>query len=143
MPREECTWPWNKQGTKREDPWKKTTYLRMRNMEDDGLVIFGPFADTQRAAIKKFVAIVRRVDREGKQPVVLLESRSFKNQAGGLTYVPDFKIVGWKDWEPDTPALPLTPIAVPITPPAKAPPPKLAAPARKRSDPDMDDEIPF
>ena len=91
---EERDWPLNRRG-KREDPWKKTTYLPMRCMEDDENVVFGPFADTQRKAIRSFVGVYRRSDRDGKDPVVLLENRSFENQSGGTTYVPTFKIVDW------------------------------------------------
>ena len=74
--------------------------------------------------------------------MVLLQTRSFQNQSGGTTYVPDFKIVGWEFWEPDTPAEPLQPIAVPIAPPGKPAAAKLSAPGKPKRD-DMDDEVPF
>jgi len=57
----EHTWPLNRRG-EREDPWKKTTYLPMRSMEDDEPVVFGPIAPTQLNAIKQFVAVVRRTE---------------------------------------------------------------------------------
>src|SRR5262249_55948462 len=79
---DESTWPRNKRG-EREDPWKKVTMLPMRNMEDDGLAVFGPLAPTQLGAIKRFIATCRRTDRGGKEPVVLLKNRNFKNQSGG------------------------------------------------------------
>jgi len=141
---EERTWPWNKQGSKREDPWKKVTMLPMRNMEDDGLAVFGPFADTQRRAIKQFVAKCRRSDRGGKEPVVLLKSRSFKNQSGGLTYVPDFEIVGWEFWDPSNmPEPPPPPIAVALEPPGTPPAKLVAAKPKPSKHDDMDDAIPF
>jgi hypothetical protein len=73
-------------------------------------------------------------DRQGKSPVLLLNSRSFENGSGGTTAWPVFKIVGWEYFTPGVPAPEPTLVAVPITPAATA---KLAAPR------DMDDEIPF
>src|SRR5262245_28723179 len=69
---EEHKWPRNKRGEP-EDPWKPTTLLPMRSLEDDEPVVFGPIAPTQLTAIKQFVGVVRRVDRAGKDPVVVLE----------------------------------------------------------------------
>jgi hypothetical protein len=129
-------WPLNRRG-EREDPWKKVTYLQMRCQEDGEPVVFGPFSDTARRAIKSFVAICRRTDRGGKLPVVLLGNRSFQYQSGGTTYVPDLKIVGWEflDGQP-VPEPQLVPL--PATP-ATA---KLAAPVDVKRD-GIDDEIPF
>ena len=141
--RDDRRWPLNNRGEP-EDPWKRTAYLPMRCLEDGEPVVFGPFAPTQLAAIKQLVKVFRRVDRGGKDPVLLLESDSFKNKSGGTTYKPGFKIVGWEFWEPDKPASPMTPIAVPIPPSAKRATAKLAAPTRKRAvGGDLDDEIPF
>jgi hypothetical protein len=149
LPREELDdrddrrWPFNNRD-EREDPWKMTTYLPMRCLEDGEPVVFGPFAPTQLAAIKQLVKVFRRVDRGGKDPVLLLGSESFKNKSGGTTYKPVFKIVGWEFWELDKPAPPMTPIAVPIAPPDKPATGKLAAPGRKRAvGGDLGDDIPF
>jgi hypothetical protein len=136
---EERHWPFNRQG-KREDPWKKTTYLPMRCVEDDENVVFGPFADTQRKAIRQFIAIYRRTERDGRVPVVLLENRSFPNNSGGTTYVPTFKIIGWEYWN-GVPPPELQPVKVPAAPAAKPVLTKPAAAADRRDD--MDDEIPF
>jgi hypothetical protein len=133
----EHTWPFY--NGKRQDPWKLTTYLPMRNAEDDELVVYGPFAPTQLKAIKAFVALVRRSNREGRDPVVLLGNRDFTNQSGGTTYVPVFKIVDWQYWD-GQPPLPVQLVAVPIAPPAK--PGAKALPKRGELG-DMDDEIPF
>lgn len=132
---EECRWPFI--NGIRQDPWKPTTYLPMRNDEDGGLVVYGPFSDSGRGAIKYFVSVVRRSDRGGKDPQVLLESRKFTNQHGGVNYAPVFKIVGWDYWD-GQPALEVQPIAVPIAPAAPA---KTALAKPERSD--MDDEVPF
>jgi hypothetical protein len=136
---EEHSWPRNRRSGEPEDPWHQTTYLPMRCMEDDAPCVYGPFAATALRAIRDFVATYRRVDRGGKFPVVLLESRSFQNQGGGTTYVPVLKIVGWEYWD-GTPAPEVEP--VPIKPPSAAKPaalPPRKAPGRG----DMDDEIPF
>ena len=142
--RDDRRWPFNNRD-EQEDPWKMTSYLPMRCLEDGEPVVFGPFAPTQLAAIKNLVQVFQRVNRGGKDPVFLLQSESFKNRSGGTTYKPVFKIVRWEFWEPDKPAPPMTPIAVPIAPPAKPATAKLAAPARKRAvGGNTDDEtIPF
>ena len=137
---EASRWPLNRRG-EREDPWRKTTYLPMRCMEDGENVVYGPFADTQRKAIRSFIGIYRRSVRDGKDPVVLLENRSFVNQSGGTTYVPTFKIIGWEYWD-GAPAPDVQPVAVPTAPAATPAMVKLAAPAAAKQD-DMDDEIPF
>jgi hypothetical protein len=92
-----------------------------------------PFSETARKAVADFVDTYRRRDRAGKFPVVLLESRNFKNQSGGLTYVPAFKIVGWEYWNGE-PAPEVQPVALP----AASSPPKAITTGG-----DMDDEIPF
>src|SRR5262249_19034425 len=84
---EERSWPRNNKG-EHEDPWNPTTYLPLRNMENDDACIFAPIAPTQLAAIKQFVRVVRRTDRQGKEPVIIIKSESFKNNHGGLTYKP-------------------------------------------------------
>jgi hypothetical protein len=116
-----------------QDPWRPVTYLCMRCMEDGEAVVYGPSSDTARQAIAKFTDIYRRRDRAGKFPVVLLENRNFKNQSGGLTYVPDFKIIGWEFWD-GQPAPEVQPVALPTAP---SPPKAITACG------DMDDEIPF
>jgi hypothetical protein len=126
---------------KPQDPWKQVTYLPMRCLEDDEAVVYGPFSFTARKAVADFVAVYRRADRGGKFPVVLLESRSFQNQSGGMTYVPELKIVGWEFWEADTPAPEIPP--VPPPPPVAAAKPALVAPKAITARGDMDDEIPF
>jgi hypothetical protein len=131
-------WPVNRRG-EREDPWKKVTYLPMRCMQDGEPVVYGPFSDTARRAIKSFVAIYCRSDRAGKLPVVLLENRSFQNQSGGTTYVPELKIVGWEYWD-GQPAP--EPQPVPLPPPAPAKPAAKALPKRGELN-DFDDEVPF
>jgi hypothetical protein len=135
---EEQYWPVNRRGD-REDPWKRVTYLPMRCMEDGAPVVYGPFSDTARRAIKSFIAIYRRSNRAGKFPVVLLETGSFPNKAGGTTFVPEFKIIGWEYWsgQPAPEPQPVTP-----PPPAPAKPSVKALPKRGELS-DMDDEIPF
>jgi hypothetical protein len=125
-------WPLDQRGEPK-DPWSMEAYLPMRCMQDDEAVVYGPFSETARKAVADFTAIYRRRDRAGKFPIVLLESRSFKNQSGGLTYVPDFKIVGWQYWNGE-PAPEVQPVALPTAP---SPPKAITACG------DMDDEIPF
>ena len=138
---EEQRWPFNRRG-EREDPWKKVTYLPMRCMEDGAPVVYGPFSDTARRAIKSFVAVYRRrSEHDGKMPVVLLESRSFPNTSGGTTYVPTFKDAGWEYWDA-APAPEVRPVPLPPPAPAKPATAKLAAPVDARRS-DMDDDIPF
>jgi len=141
---DESCWPTNKRGEP-IDPWKKTTYLPMRCLEDGEPVVYGPLAPTHLAAIKQFVKTCRRTDLDGKCPMVLLGSTNFKNQHGGVTYKPDFKIIGEDYWEPGIPAPPMTPVAVPITPPPSPATAKLAAPVKAKPPGrnNMDDEIPF
>jgi len=64
------SWPRDKQGEP-IDPWKPTTYLPMRNMEDDRLCVFGPFAPTQLTAIRQFVRIWTGVDRLERRGISL------------------------------------------------------------------------
>jgi hypothetical protein len=117
-----------------QDPWKEVTYLPMRCMEDGEDVVFGPFSATGRRAVADFVNVYRRSNRAGKFPLVLLENRSFQNQSGGTTYVPDFKIVGWEFWD-GQPAPDVQPVAAALPRPAQ----QKAIAARD----DMDDSIPF
>jgi hypothetical protein len=133
--RDDRHWPFNRQGRK-EDPWRKTIYLPMRTADGESIV-FGPFADTQIRAVNNFIRICRRTDRDGKDPVVLLGSESFRNVYDGITYKPTFKIVGWEFWTPGVPAPPPKPVWVPVAPP---PPAKLAAPAERGN---LDDENSF
>ena len=135
---DERRWPIDKRTNKRVDPWKPTTWLPMRCMEDDKLVVFGPLAPTQLEAIKRFVSVCRRTDRGGKDPLINLVSESFPIRHGGVTYKPVFKIIGWEYWEPGVPAPQPRPIAVPIASPS---PP--ATPRKRGAVDDMDDEIPF
>jgi hypothetical protein len=140
--RDKRYWPLNRQ-REPDDPWKPTTYLPMRCLEDDEPVVYGPFAPTHLTAIKRFVAIYKRTDRAGKFPAVLLESSNFGNRSGGTTYVPEFKIVDWQFWD-GQPAPEPPPVPLPSLPPGQASPAaaKPAAPAdAKRAD--MDDELPF
>ena len=76
-------------------------------------------------------------DRQGKSPVILLESRSFPNKNGGTTTWPVFKLIGWEFFTPGVPAPQPQPIAIPI------PQPSSPAPARKGAVGDLNDEIPF
>jgi hypothetical protein len=133
---------WPRDRGEPQDPWRPTTCLPMRNMESGEMVIYGPIAPTQLKAIKDFIAVVRRSDRDGRDPMVLIGSRNFKNQSGGTSYVPTFTIVGWEYWN-GQPAPELPPIAVPrSTPtPAATKPKPIAAPRRGVGD--MDDDIPF
>jgi hypothetical protein len=140
---DESCWRTDKRG-KRTDPWLNTTYVPMRCLEDGEPVVYGPFSDSARNAIKQFVKTCRRTDLDGKDPIVLLRSTNFKNTHGGVTYKPHFEIVGDDYWEPGIPASPMTPIAVPAVAPAAAKPIAKAVIKElpKRKD-DMDDEIPF
>jgi hypothetical protein len=125
---------------KRQDPWLPTTCLPMRNTETDELVVYGPFSQSARKAIRKFVAEVRRSNPGGMEPVVLLGSRPFPNKHGGVNYAPTFTIAGWEYWN-GQPAPELPPINVPIAPRA---PPTTIAPTRKTSvDCDLNDDVPF
>ena len=136
---EHC-WPYN--NGERQDPWRPTTYLPMRNTETDELVVYGPFSPSARKAIKDFVAVVRRSNRGGMDPVVLLGSRRFPNKHGGINYAPVFTIAAWEYWD-GQPAPALSPIAVPIAPPA-APAPTMSAASRKSSgDCDFNQDVPF
>jgi hypothetical protein len=125
----------------REDPWKSVTYLPMRSSEDGRSVAYGPWSDSGRRAIAAFVGVCQRTDRGRKDPLVLLESRSFRSQHGSVLYAPEFKIIGWDFWNGE-PAPPILPIAVPLAPPTTE---TKALPANpgKGNGVDLDDEIPF
>jgi hypothetical protein len=138
---EEHCWPINDKG-KPEDPWKPVTYLPMRWVDTDEIVVFGPFAKTQRTAVGDFVRVYQRAERNGRYPVVVIKVRDFTNQSKGRTYVPVFEIVDWQFWD-GQPAPEPTSVLVPIAPPAKTTS-ATATPAKalpKRGD--LDDEIPF
>jgi hypothetical protein len=113
---DEEDWGVNSRGEP-QDPWKEVTYLPMKCLEDDEPVVYGPFSFTARKAVADFVAVYRRADRAGRFPVVRLESRSFQNKSGGITYVPELKIVGWEYWD-DVPAPEVQPIVPPSLPPS-------------------------
>jgi hypothetical protein len=141
---DESDWPLSRDGKRREDAWKPTSYLPMRCLDDDSLVIFGPMNKTGCTAVADFVRVVRRVDRAGRDPVVTLGTRSFTNQSGGLTYVASFEIVAWDYWTPGVPAVPVRQVLVPIAPPATSDKPALAAPKKRKSAfGDLDDSAPF
>jgi hypothetical protein len=119
--------------------WRSVVYLLLRSLTDSNdVVCFTGTGKGARKAVAQLCGIYRRpgADRQGKSPVLLLESRSFENESKGTTAWPVFKIVRWEFFAPGEPAPEVQPIAVPIAPPAKP-----AAPARGRSA--MDDEIPF
>ena len=73
-----------------------------------------------RRAVAQLCRIYARegADHQGKSPTILLETRSFKNNAGGTTTWPVFKLIGWEYFTAGVPA----------------PQPRQG---------DMDDEIPF
>jgi hypothetical protein len=137
---DERHWPLSRDGKRRIDPWRKITYLPMRDQEGND-VVYGAESDTARRAIAQFVRVVRRSDRGGQEPKVLLGSRSFPNTHGGTTFVPDFVPDGWEFWD-GGPEPEVAPVAVPIAPPAAAMPVK-ALPKRGDLDDDLDDEMPF
>jgi hypothetical protein len=120
----------------------------MRCQEDDEACVYGPISDSARAAIKAFVKKHRRecANHAGKNPVVLLANRDFKNTYGGVTYVPVLRTVDYEYWDGQQPTPELAPIAVPIAPPPSTHP-ALPKPATTKATGtpggDMDDEIPF
>ena len=70
--RDKRYWPYNKLTNEREDPWKPTSYLPMRNMENDAAVVFGPFSKTARGEIRALVKVMPayRSRRQGPGRVV-------------------------------------------------------------------------
>jgi hypothetical protein len=128
-------WPINSFGTP-EDPWKKITYLPMRCKDDDENVVYGANSETALNAVRSFIAVYHRTDRGGKDPVVLLESSSFRNKANGTTYVPKFKTVGWEYWDGESPG----PLQMVPEPPMPTEPPAIPPPL---TDDDIADSIPF
>ena len=101
--------------------------------------VFAPFAKTAVNAINGFLAMFNRerARHEGKFPLVALDVRDFTNDAGGKTYVPVFRVVGWSYLDgvpaPELPMVEVKPVAKPVAKPA-LPKPKIN---------DMDDDIPF
>ena len=127
-------WPWD--NGKRKDPWRVAIYLPLRNSKGEPLV-YSPFAPTQLAAIRSFLAAYKREKVEGKYPMALLRSRSFPNDAGGTTFVPVFEFTG--QWvlldgkeAPETRLIPVP----------QAKPQALPKPDEPPHD-DMNDDIPF
>ena len=70
-----------------------------RNTETDELVVYGPFSPSARKAIKDSVAVVRRSNRGGMDPVVSLGNWRFPNTHGGINYGPVFTIAAWEYWD--------------------------------------------
>jgi len=121
--------------------WRPVVYLLLRLLADpDDVVCFTGTGKGARKAVAQLCGIYARpgADRQGKSPVLLLDSLSFENEAKGTTLWPVFKLIGWEFFELGTPTPEVQPIPVPIAPPATAKP---AAPARNRGD--LDDDIPF
>jgi hypothetical protein len=120
--------------------WRPAVYLPLRSVTDpDDVVCFTGTGKGARRAVAQLCKIYSRPgsDRQGKSPVILLESRSFPNKNGGTTTWPVFKLIGWEFFTPGVPAPQAQPIAIPI------PKPSSPAPARKGAVGDLDDEIPF
>jgi hypothetical protein len=121
--------------------WRPVVYLPLRSVTDpDDVLCFTGTGKGARRAVAKLCRIYSRPgsDRQGKSPVILLESRSFPNKNGGTTTWPVFKLIGWEFFTPGVSAPQPQPIAIPI------PQPSSPAPARKRAvGGDLDDEIPF
>ena len=120
--------------------WRPAVYLPLRSVTDPAdVACFSGSGKGARKAVAQLCGICARPgsDRQGKDPVLLLESRSFENTSGGTTTWPILKKIDWEFFVPGQPAPPVTPIAVPIAPPTKA----AAKALPKRGD--MDDEIPF
>ena len=114
---EQRHWPLNRRG-EREDPWKKVTYLPMRCMADDEPVVYGPFSDTARRAIKSSSPSTAAATAPGSFPSCCWKTAAFQTH-GGTTYVPEFKIVGWEYWD-GQPAPEPQPVPLPPPAPAKA-----------------------
>jgi hypothetical protein len=120
--------------------WRSVVYLPLRSVTDpDDVLCFTGTGKGARRAVAKLCKIYSRPgsDRQGKSPVILLESRSFPNKNGGTTTWPVFKRISWEFFTPGVPAPQPQPIAIPI------PQPSSPAPARKGAVGDLDDEIPF
>jgi len=126
----------NEHDDKRCD-WRPGVYLPLRSVTDPSDVLcFTGNGLGARRAVAQLCRIYAREgpDRQGKSPTILLETRSFKNNAGGTTTWPVFKLIGWDYFTPGVPAPQPRPVAVPIAPPSPRP--------RKRGV-DHDDDIPF
>ena len=146
-PREACgdndKLDWPMRGGERRDPWQPVVYLPMRSVADpDDVVCFTGTGKGARKAMAQLCRIYARpgADRQGKDPVILLEGRSFQNDSGGTTTWPIFKMIGLDYFTPGTPAPPVQSIAIPIAPPAK---PTVGALPKRGELGDMDDDIPF
>ncbi len=123
--------------------WRPVVYLPLRSVADAGdVVCFTGTGKGARKAVAQLCGVYARpgADRQGKDPVILLESRSFENNSGGTTTWPIFKLVGWDYFVPGQAAPPVQPVAVPLAPPTK--PGAKALPKRGELD-DMGDEVPF
>jgi hypothetical protein len=138
---DERSWPWDRSGKKRLDPWQRAVYLPMKG-NDGEVVAFRATGQGAIAEIAELVGMYGSADRHGKFPVVKPDARNFESQHGSTIYVPVFRLVDWQFWEADTPAPSVSP--VPLPPPASVKPtttaPVNALPQRGG---DMDDEIPF
>jgi len=122
--------------------WRSAVYLPLRSVTDPSDVMcFTGNGLGARRAVAQLCRIYARegADHQGKSPTILLETRSFKNNAGGRTTWPVFKLIGWDYFTPGVPAPQPWPVAVAIAPPS---PP--ATPRKRGAVGDMDDdEIPF
>jgi hypothetical protein len=138
---DERRWPWDRSGKRRKDPWERAVYLPMKG-NDGEVVAFRATGQGAIAEIAELVGMYGNADRHGKFPVVKPDSRSFESQHGSTIYVPVFRLVDWQFWEADTPAPPVSPVAVPIAAPTQSKPAPRQLP-KHGEDSDMDDEIPF
>jgi hypothetical protein len=122
--------------------WRPTVYLPMRSVTDpEDVICFTGTGLGARRAMAQLCKIYSRpgADRQGKSPTVLLETRSFENNAGGTTTWPVFKLINWEFFSPGVPAPEAKPVAIAIAPPAPAKATKALPPKRD----DLDDAIPF
>ena len=113
----------NEHDDKRCD-WRPGVYLPLRSVTDPSDVLcFTGNGLGARRAVAQLCRIYAREgpDRQGKSPTILLETRSFKNNAGGTTTWPVFKLIGWDYFTPGVPAPQPRPVAVPIAPPSPRP----------------------
>jgi hypothetical protein len=120
--------------------WRSTVYLLLRSVTDpNDVVCFTGTGKGARVAVAELCRIYGRpgADRQGKSPVIALNTRSFENKNRSTTTWPDFKFVGWDFFVPGVSIPDVQPITVPITPATET----AKALTSKRGD--MDDEIPF
>jgi hypothetical protein len=104
---DESQWETEPNGARR-DPWARTSYLALRNVNDNEVICFTSSSEGGRRAVAKLADYFDRHRRrnKAKMPVVRLATESYQHNTYGKIWKPAFRVVDWAYWDEETAADP-------------------------------------